>query len=392
MHQPSATVIIPAYRRTDSLCRALASLVSQEDCGYSYDIVVAGFRMSHTDVTRASDAAAGVRHRIVSVPGAAWNVSRARNVGIANSTGDVLILLDADIVVGPGFLGEHLRCHSSIVCAVAGAVASFNPYLEEDRAAGIGASLSDDCEGTRDAKALDARWDVIARCIASSDIENTASQGSLAHLVEGQHIPLPWAFFWSGNVSIRRQLIGDHSLLFDESFKGWGAEDMEWGFRAWHSGVSMLFNRHAIGMHLPHERDVKANTASEQGNLCRLIGKHRCIAAEIVARYNDIEGNLRYGEIREAVGRAFGAPVGEWNCAISVDNAGESPRAVFGLRSEETCCRGLVSYPMLGVATWYSDQELECVQLTPRLKRLPEWLYQDVLREAQRIGRKTVWL
>jgi glycosyltransferase involved in cell wall biosynthesis len=348
--------------------------------------------MSHTDVTRASHAAAGVRHRIVSVPGATWNVSRARNVGIANSTGDVLILLDADIVVGPGFMGEHLRCHSSSVCAVAGAVASFNPYLEEDHVVGIGASLSDDYGGTRDATALDARWDVIGQCIASADLGSTTSQGSLAHVVEGQHIPLPWAFFWSGNVSIRRQLISDHSLLFDESFKGWGAEDMEWGFRAWQSGVPMLFNRHAIGIHLPHERDVKANTASEQANLCRLIGKHRCIPAEIVARYNDIEGNLRFGEIRGAVTRVFGTSEWGWNCAISVDNDGKSPCAVFGLRNEEARLRGQTSYRMLGVATWYSDQELECVQLTPRLRMLPEWLYQDVRREAQRIARKTVWL
>ncbi len=387
MHQPSATIIIPAYSRTDSLCRVLASLVSQEDCGYSYDIVVAGSRMSHTDVTRASYAAAGVRHRIVSVPGATWNVSRARNVGIANSTGDVLILLDADIVVGPGFLREHLRCHSSGVCAVAGAVASFNPYLKEDRVVGVSASLRDDCGGTRDATTLDARWDVITRCIASADVENATSQGTLTHVVKGEHIPLPWAFFWSGNVSINHQLIGDHSLLFDESFKGWGAEDMEWGFRAWQSGVPMFFNRHAIGVHLPHERDVAANVASERANLRRMIGKHRCLSAEIVARYNDIEGNLRFQELTEAVNSIFGHSEDGCNCMISIDERGTSPKAVFGLRSEDAGHRDQMSYRMLGIATWFADQELESVVLSPLLRHLPEWLYQEVLREAVRIGR-----
>lgn len=392
MHQPSATIIIPTYRRTDSLCRVLASLVSQEQCGCSYDIVVAGFCMSHADAARASDAAAGLRHRIVSVPGATWNVSRARNVGIGSSTGDVLILLDADILVGPGFLDEHLRCHSSSGCAVAGAVASFNPYLEEDRDTGIDASLSDDCGGTTDATALDARWDVITRCIASANLENTASQGTVAHVVEGRHIPLPWAFFWSGNVSIRRQLIGDHSLLFDESFEGWGAEDMEWGFRAWQSGVPMLFNRHASGLHLPHERNIEGNVASERANLCRLIRKHPCLTAEVVARYNDIEGNLRFKEIAEAVNDVFGQSEAEFGCAISVDDSGNAPHVVFGLRSEEARRREQVSYRMLGIATWFADQEIECVYLSPRLKHLPEWLYQDVLREAQRVGRKRVWL
>ena len=45
---------------------------------------------------------------------------------------------------------------------------------------------------------------------------------------------------------------------FAEDFKGWGDEDLELGYRLWRSGIKLLLNRNAVGIHLDHSVDTKS--------------------------------------------------------------------------------------------------------------------------------------
>jgi len=384
------SIVIPAYDRTDSLCEVLTSLARQDYSRDMYDVVIAAFRLPEHEAGRISHATSGLSNTVVEVPGSSWNVSHARNIGISSSTGDIVLLLDADIVVQPSFLREHVRCHSSNACAVAGSVTSFAPYLEKGVEATSWSHVNNqEDEGNAREHTFDARWNIIDRFRADAATDSAA--GTEPPAIDGGRIPLPWAFFWSGNVSIRRDLVHAYGLLFDDSFEGWGAEDMEWGFRIWQAGVKMLFNKRANGLHRPHERNVAENVASEKANLCRLIRKHPCLAVEVVARYNDIEGNLRFDGICANLQQVFGHTADGIDCFMAIENDGKTSRATIGVSSDQIRCYSHhQTYQMLGIATWFATKELDEVQILKEARQLPPWLYEEVLREAHRVGKSVV--
>jgi GT2 family glycosyltransferase len=385
MQNPTVSVVIPVYSRTDNLCITFAHLAKQTYARDLYDIVIGAFRLPARDVDKLSKATVGMKTKIVEVAGESWNVSRARNTAIAEGTGDIILLLDADIAVLPTFLHQHVGCHSSDACAVAGAVESFTPY---QKSADETDSENPGCGFHPKARKpeLDARWEVIdkMRCGFRAEDNNMFS----ATAVSGRCIPLPWAFFWSGNVSISRCFLEAHCLMFDESFEGWGAEDMEWGFRAWKAGASMLFCRRANGMHLPHDKNVAENIISEQANLRRFIQKHPCLPVEVVTRYNDMDGNRRFNEISSGIQRVFHQTTEGIGCFMAIRNDRSERCAAVGIDADEA--RGYDPrdvYPILGIATWFCDCELDEVRVSKRLRRLPPWLLEEVLREAHRVGK-----
>jgi hypothetical protein len=155
----------------------------------------------------------------------------------------------------------------------------------------------------------------------------------------------------------------------------------------------MFFCRHASGVHLPHKRSIAENVASEQANLRRLLRKHPCLSAEIVVRYNDIEGNRRFNEICSWVQRVFGQPTKHAGCFMAFTSHGSATSATLGIDTKEARgydCRDL--HPVLGIATWFRDRELEEVRISNRLRQLPLWLWEEVLREAHRVGKRLVLL
>ncbi|PIS31792.1 hypothetical protein COT42_00155 [Candidatus Saganbacteria bacterium CG08_land_8_20_14_0_20_45_16] len=60
---------------------------------------------------------------------------------------------------------------------------------------------------------------------------------------------IPWSYFLTGNLSISKELIFKAGL-FDESFKEYGWEDIELGYRLNKMGVKLRFLPHALNHHL----------------------------------------------------------------------------------------------------------------------------------------------
>src|SRR4051812_31227511 len=118
----AVTVVVPTYRRPESLQRLLRSL-SEQAAPFEWDAVVvdndkAG---SARDVVHAA-AGMGLAVRYEQEP--CTGVAHARNRGVAAAAGDVLAFLDDDVVPLPGWLAA--------VCApvVAGqAVAAGGPVI-----------------------------------------------------------------------------------------------------------------------------------------------------------------------------------------------------------------------------------------------------------------------
>lgn len=207
---PELSVVVPTYNRLETLRRVVPSLLAQDVGAENFEILVCDSNSNDgTDVFLAEIATThpNVRH----VRGPFSGRAMARNAGIAAAQGEVVLFNDADILASPDLLRRHLERHrvrSRI--AVVGLEVQVPTY--------------DDYVRKRD---------------------HPEQRGSL-------HPPsrrrLSWLYFLTGNASVRRDdLVRVGS--FDESFTGYGHEDLELGYRLETAGIEILYEPLAVNYH-----------------------------------------------------------------------------------------------------------------------------------------------
>lgn len=101
------SVIIPTYNRPDKLAETLSGLGQQNLPAGDYEIIVVDDGSSPPVELPEYDE--GPVCRLIRLKGG--ERSAARNTGTATAKGKLLVLVDDDISVGPGFLAAHLRAH-----------------------------------------------------------------------------------------------------------------------------------------------------------------------------------------------------------------------------------------------------------------------------------------
>ena len=62
-------------------------------------------------------------------------------------------------------------------------------------------------------------------------------------------------------------------LYFDESFRGWGVDDLEWGYRICGAAFPSWSRPDIYGLHLPHKRNAAANRLTGAANHARFLSK-----------------------------------------------------------------------------------------------------------------------
>lgn len=108
-HFPSLSVIIPTYNRKDSLIRLLLSLAEQS-CPYElYEVVIADD--GSTDGTEEAVADFVAPYKLWYSWQENAGVNAARNRGLHQAYGDIVLFLDDDMVADPRLLEEHLKAH-----------------------------------------------------------------------------------------------------------------------------------------------------------------------------------------------------------------------------------------------------------------------------------------
>jgi glycosyltransferase involved in cell wall biosynthesis len=137
--------------------------------------------------------------------------SGARNRGIIDARGEIILFTDADIIAGPGLISQHLKTHGeSPGCAVVGCEVQVDSLEEYEMV-----------KGRREA-------------------------------FRTLHPPgrrrLSWLYFLTGNASVEKNRLVDAGM-FDEDFQGYGHEDLELGYRLEKAGVPILHNSQAVNYH-----------------------------------------------------------------------------------------------------------------------------------------------
>lgn len=250
MDAPEVSVVIPTHRRTGVLADMLAALLEQS---YPLDrveilVVIDGADPAMVELVERSAAAAACPLRTLPQPRSGAGV--ARNHGAARASGRILLLLDDDIIADRDLIAEHLRHHAG-----------------RDDTAVIGAVPVEAFVGEAAHQRDLRRWwdEELARMAAA------AFDPTFRDLITG-NVSLPRARFLE---------VGG----FDPAFAGYGREDYELGYRLLMSGVRLVHEPRAVGVH--RYRKAAGEWLRQWESMGRadviFARKHPEIAAEVMA-------------------------------------------------------------------------------------------------------------
>jgi len=251
------SVVIPAYNQADKLYLTLLSFCHQTRDPASFEVVVVDDGSHDETAERARCFVAPYHLQLVSQPNAGR--AAARNLGVAEAAGDIIIFNDADRAASHEFVDAHARRHEAATDLVV--VGSILEFYFSNLAARY-ADLIDDIGHNYREFGRFAREYHYANVVRNM----YDSQGATDY-----HIP--WISFLSGNVSLRRSTFCAAGG-FDDRFKGWGFEHFELGLRLYNTNCKYIFERDAKNYHFAHARTERFYSSNLRSSLDYFTSKH----------------------------------------------------------------------------------------------------------------------
>lgn len=278
------SVVIVTYRRPGDLDEALASVVAQRRAPDEVLVVAQPDDAATVPVVEAYAAKTGGLVRLVpNDRGDALTI--ARNVGVEAASGDLLVFLDDDVVLDPGYLGT-LETYMAAHPAVLGA----QGHWARDAQPGLRGRL----------KAAFARAFLLTRYEARRC--RVLPSGHLTYPLRPRG-PTPCMWLSGCNMAYRREVFRDRR--FDERLlRGSFGEDWDFSYRLWrrHPGSLVL---------LPEARLVHKSSPLSRAPVPDLVLRREAYAAYLRAR--NVPGPAaaaaraysRFGELLQYVGFAL---------------------------------------------------------------------------------------
>ena len=213
-----ASVVLPTYNRKESLRRTLDGLARQTyPCDQWEAVIVSDGSTDGTDAF-LTEYAATAPFTLRPIFQANAGPSRARNRGIQEARGEVVVFLDDDVEPAPDFLATHLRHYED-----KGHIAVIGPLLPDPE--------------RRNVESVWIGW------------EHAMLEKQYHAFYTGEWATAGPNHFYSGNASVRRADLL-HVGSFDESFTR--QEDVEMAYRLEREcGVTFAFDASARALHRP---------------------------------------------------------------------------------------------------------------------------------------------
>lgn len=268
---PAVCVVVPTYNRAELLRRTLESLRRQRPGGPPFEVAVAddGSTDDTPEVVREFASQLPVRYHHQEDLG--FRAGAARNGGARLATAPVLVFFDTGAVAGPDFVRAHYEAHRAPGAPARGRVVIGYTY---------GYNLFGSFPGLDELLAQHPPEEVLARLGDHPELRDMRHE-KFAEV--GFALPVlhaPWMLMWSVNFSVSAEsfwAVGG----FDESFRGWGSEDLELGYRLTRLGARFEVSRQAWAIEAPHGRDGRSIWVSGFRNVRRFLQKHPDPAVEL---------------------------------------------------------------------------------------------------------------
>jgi validoxylamine A glucosyltransferase len=398
---PQASVIIPTYNRRDELGKTLETLTEQDIDLSRFEVIVADDGSSDGSSDVALLFAERLRLKYCFQEDDGFRCGAARNAGARLAAAPVLIFLDSGTLAGPGLVSGHLAAHAGGEerRAVIGYCYGCSQYSEDPW-------VPDSFHLLRPAE--------IARRYGGDQRFEDIREPDYARIgSDPMKWPLPWFYFFGMNCSA---LAGDFWAAggFDERFRSWGVEDVEFGYRLHRNGVTMVLSREAWTIEMPAERSVKGLLYSLMRNGRLFLDKFREPDIELVVdgylgpRLGTIMSEsealhrwtqeARALEVRPeieaaAAGLDADARVAVFGCGPSVPDW--LPPAVLADFDAGLLARALADgkhagHHAIGLRTALPSNSADVVIVTSRLAGLWDTHGDQIMHEAARVGRRVV--
>jgi glycosyltransferase involved in cell wall biosynthesis len=207
---PLVSVVIPTYNRKVRLGRVLDALARQSVEANTFEVVVVDDGSSDGTSDALVATMTPYTLRVFHQPNA--GPARARNRGVQEAQGGIVLFLDDDVMPEPCLIAEHLRLHdaSDAPLVVMGPLASL-PHYDQPWVA----------------------W------------EQAKIEGQYRAMLDGVYAPT-FRQFWTGNASLGRVHLLAVGGFNQEYPRG---EDVELGARLHQRGLQFRFSPRAVGFH-----------------------------------------------------------------------------------------------------------------------------------------------
>jgi GT2 family glycosyltransferase len=254
------SVVIPSYNRCESLATTLRTLASQTLRQEAFEVIVSidGSR----DGTRELLANFRAPYNLFHI----WyrNSGRATacNRGARLATGKIVLFFDDDMEAAPDCLSAHLSAHDG---ATRRAVIGPIPFSPQGSATPL-------------VEFLRSKTDTVLKRLAQPNYTMRVRD------------------FFSSNFSIQRDLFFELDG-FDEGFRLYGNEDVEFACRLAHAGIPIIFNPHAIArQHYSKDFQGLARDNMDKGRTVVLLAmKHPEIISQLkLSEYYQYSRKWRY--------------------------------------------------------------------------------------------------
>ncbi len=227
MNYPLISVIVPTYEREQALRDTLSDLVQQDYP--NFEVLVVDQTKTHQLETQAYleelEKAAQIRWFRVdwaSLPG-------ARNYGVRRSKGEIILFIDDDVRLQPGFLAAHVR-----------------NYLERPDVGSVAGRVLDRMKLSESEEGLTIDY------LPPEAMEPGIGLYylNLVHTVKPQQVITARGC----NMSFRREIFDKYGLWFDERFRGSAVrEESDFCLRIRQTGYQIWYDPEAYLVHLGEE-------------------------------------------------------------------------------------------------------------------------------------------
>ncbi|MCU1459990.1 MAG: glycosyl transferase family 2 [Acidimicrobiales bacterium] len=215
---PELSVVVPTYRRPELLIECLQSLERQRIATDLFEVVVVDDGSGDATGEVLAAAARVMPNLTPIVQPVNRGPAAARNEGIRQARGSIVVFLDDDIAAAPDLLARHARFHADASDPNAGllGIVQWHPRLDVTPF---------------------MRW-----------LDASGLQFGYDTWLRDGPVEPPYAAFYTANLSMGRALLLDCGG-FDERFPYPAYEDFELAYRLTQIGFRMEYDSNAVAFH-----------------------------------------------------------------------------------------------------------------------------------------------
>ncbi|WP_216828285.1 glycosyltransferase family 2 protein [Alkalihalobacterium elongatum] len=331
------SIIIPSYNRYPLNLLSLYSLENQEFDLSKMEVILIDDH-STDQTTNLKSYKPPYHFRYIRNNNKNLGRSRTRNLGIKLARGEILIFLDAEVIVEPNFVKAHYQQHlskESLVCIgkqykklyscllprfnqkqieQVSSILQKKPRVQKRIMREIGTKSLDGKNFNQSIRNIKQPIQLLFKeDIKSINVLKDFSTNAMEYnnlLKAKANLPfLPWTSCVTMNLSIRKTVI-EKVGGFEETFIGWGLEDYELGFKLYKSGVKIVVVNVTV-YHQEHPMN-REKIVEEAKNLVKFQRKHPCIDILVLSlKYLIVPNRLKV--MNDVVGEFYSLPIGQYS-------------------------------------------------------------------------------